>query len=174
MYPARIAEVLSCHSAPERSHGTLEMRPQVWQIQCAPGNSPHVPPVRHTKSLQEAKLGKHVRILGWLHIALGVIDLLIGMAAFGLLSGIGVLSGDVHAFGTLSLIGSFAGAMMLLMALPNLLCGLGLLRNWGGWVIVLAVILGIFNLTHFPVGTAIALYTFWIAWKLYDAQADRV
>jgi len=118
-------------------------------------------------------LGKHVRILGWLNITLGVIDLLIGMAAFGFLSGIGVLSGDLHAFGTLSLIGSFAGAMMLVLALPNLVCGLGLLRNWGGWVIVLAVILGIFNLSHFPVGTAIALYTFWIAWKLYDAQADH-
>ena len=118
-------------------------------------------------------MGRHVRFLGWLHIILGVIDLLIGMAAFGLMSGIGVLSGDIHAFGTMSLIGGFAGAFMLMMALPNLICGLGLLRNWGGWVIVLAVILGLFNLTQFPVGTAIALYTFWIAWKLYDAQAER-
>lgn len=118
-------------------------------------------------------MGRHVRILGWLHIALGLIDLLMGMAAFGFLSGIGVLSGDAHAFGVLSLIGGFAGAVMLVMALPNLLCGLGLLRNWGGWVIVLAVILGLFNLTHVPIGTAIALYTFWIAWKLYDAQSER-
>mgnify|MGYP003580447709 CR=1 FL=1 len=30
---------------------------------------------------------------------------------------------------------------MLFMALPNLICGFGLLPNWGGWVIVLAVIL---------------------------------
>lgn len=143
--------------------------------QAAPGNQAFIAPVRECtrKSLQEAKLGKHVRILGWLHIALGLIDLMIGAAAFGVLSGIGVLSGDVHSFGMMSLIGSFAGAFMLLMALPNLICGLGLLRNWGGWVIGLAVILGLFNLTHFPIGTAIALYTFWIAWKLYDAQADR-
>lgn len=111
---------------------------------------------------------KHVRILGWLHVVLGVIDLLMGMAAFGIMSGIGVVSGDPAAFGIMSLIGGFAGAFMLLMALPNLLVGFGLLRNWGGWVIVLAVILGIINLMNFPIGTAIALYTFWIAWKLYD------
>lgn len=113
-------------------------------------------------------MGKHVRILGWLHVALGVIDLLLGMMAFGIMSGIGAFSGDPQAFGMMSLIGGFAGAVMLVMALPNLLVGLGLLRNWGGWVIVLAVILGVINLMNFPIGTAIACYTFWIAWKLYN------
>ena len=39
-------------------------------------------------------------------------------------------------------------------------------------VIVLAVILGVFNLAKFPWGTAIALYTFWIAYRLSDA-AER-
>jgi hypothetical protein len=117
---------------------------------------------------------KHVRILGWLQIALGIIDLLIGLAAFGLLSGIGILSGDAASFGIMSLIGGFAGTFMLIMALPNLICGIGLLANWGGWVIVLAVVLGVFNLWKFPFGTGIALYTFWIAWQLYNAPAvDR-
>lgn len=114
---------------------------------------------------------KHVRILGWLHIVLGVIDLCIGMIAFGLLSGIGALSGDITAFGIMSALGTFAGAFMLIMALPNFVVGLGLLRNWGGWVIIVAVVLGIINLTNMPVGTAIALYTFWIAWRLYSASS---
>ena len=116
---------------------------------------------------------KHVRILGWLHIALGIVDLLIGLMAFGILSGMGALSGDLTAFGIMSLIGGFADTFMLIMALPNFICGLGLLRDWGGWVILLAVILGLFNLMNVPVGTAIALYTFWIAWKLYNAQGTR-
>jgi hypothetical protein len=38
----------------------------------------------------------------------------------------------------------------------DLIAGLGLLRNWGGWVIVLAVILGVINLMNIAVGTAIA------------------
>jgi len=116
-------------------------------------------------------MGKHVRILGWLQLVLGVIDLLIGLAAFGVLSGVGVLSGDAATFGIMSIIGGLAGAFMLVMAVPNLLCGIGLLRNWGGWVIILAVILGVFNLFKFPHGTAIALYTFWIAWKLYNTPS---
>jgi hypothetical protein len=118
-------------------------------------------------------VGKHVRILGWLHIVLAIIDLLLGLAAFGILSGVGLASGDPTAFGVLSLIGGFAGAFMLMMALPNLLCGLGLLRNWGGWVIILAVVLGLLNLWNVPIGTAIAVYTFWIAWKLYDTPVTR-
>ncbi len=113
---------------------------------------------------------KHVRILGWLHIVLGIVDLLIGLLAFGVLSGMGALTGDIATFGVLSIIGGFAGTFMLIMAVPNFLCGLGLLRNWGGWVIVLAVVLGLFNLMKVPFGTAIALYTFWIAWKLYGAS----
>ena len=116
-------------------------------------------------------MSKHVRILGWLQIVLGVIDLLIGLAAFGVLSGVGVLSGDAATFGIMSIIGGLAGAFMLVMAVPNLLCGIGLLRNWGGWVIILAVVLGVFNLFKFPHGTAIAIYTFWIAWKLYNTPA---
>jgi hypothetical protein len=114
-------------------------------------------------------VSKHVRILGWLQIVLGIIDLLIGLAAFGILSGIGALSGDAAAFGIMSLIGGFAGAFMLLMALPNFICGIGLLRNWGRWVLILAVILGFLNLLKFPYGTAVAGYTFWIAWKLHNS-----
>ena len=119
-------------------------------------------------------MGRHVRILGWLHIALGLIDLLIGLIAFGVLSGVGILSGEPGALGIMTLIGTFAGTFMLIMALPNFICGLGLLRNWGGWVIGVAVVLGIFNVFKFPFGTAIAIYTFWIAFKLYEGGRQGV
>jgi len=114
---------------------------------------------------------KHVKILGWLHIGLGLVDLLIGLVALGLLSGIGVLSGDVAAFGALSFIGGFIGTLALVMALPNFIVGLGLLNDWGGWVLVLAVILALLNLTKVPWGTAVGLYTLWIAWRVWDGAA---
>ncbi len=117
---------------------------------------------------------KHVRILGWLQVIMGLLDLFIGLAAFGLLSGIGILSGDVTAFGVMSVLGGFIGTLSLIVALPNLIVGVGLLRDWGGWVVLLAVILGLFNLAKFPWGTAIGLYTFWIAWKLFDTDNAAV
>ena len=115
---------------------------------------------------------KHVRILGWLHICLGIVDLFIGLLAFGVLSGIGFLSGDAMGSAFMSGLGALIAMLMGILALPNFLCGLGLLNNWGGWVIILAVVLGIFNLAQFPFGTAIALYTFWIAWRLFSNQGD--
>lgn len=110
----------------------------------------------------------HVKILGWLHVAMGVVDLLIGLAVVGLFSGVGVLSGDAATFGALSFVGGFIGTLALIMALPNFVVGLGLLLDWGGWVLVLAVLLGLFNLAKFPWGTAVGLYTFWIAWQVWE------
>ena len=110
----------------------------------------------------------HIRILGWLHIAMGVIDLLFGLAMVGLFSGIGVLSGDPTAFGMMSLMGGFVGTLALIVAVPNFIVGVGLLRDWGGWVLVFAVVLALLNLTKVPWGTAVGLYTLWIAFKVFD------
>jgi len=112
---------------------------------------------------------KHVRILGWLHIVMGTLDLLIGLAMVGLFSGVGVLSGDPAAFGMMTFMGGFFGTLALVVAIPNFIVGVGLLRDWGGWVLVLAVVLGLLNMTKVPWGTAIALYTFWIAWQVFDS-----
>jgi hypothetical protein len=59
---------------------------------------------------------------------------------------------------------------MLVLAIPNLVVGLGFLRGWGGWVIIVACIVSLFNLAKPPIGTALAIYTFWVAYKLYQAQ----
>jgi len=111
---------------------------------------------------------KHIKILGWLHIAMGVVDLLLGLAVVGLLSGIGLVSGDVTAFGVMSLVGGFVGTVALVVAIPNFIVGIGLLRDWGGWVLVFAVVLAVLNVTKVPWGTAVGLYTFWIAWEVFE------
>jgi hypothetical protein len=107
---------------------------------------------------------KHVQILAWLYIALGALGLLGALAAFGLLSGIGLVSGDPVAFGVLSVVGGIAGIYLMVVSLPNILVGVGLLQEWGEWVLLLAVVLGVLNLPNFPFGTALAIYTFWVAY----------
>lgn len=107
----------------------------------------------------------HVKILGWLQIALGTLDLLAALATFGVIAGFGVLSGlsaetllPVAAGGVLALAVSF---LIVITAVPNLLAGAGLLahRNWAR---ILALILAALNVFKFPWGTALAVYTFWV------------
>lgn len=111
----------------------------------------------------------HVKILGWLYIVLGLLGLCGALIAFGVMSGIGVLSGDIQAFGIMTLLGSLAGIYLAIVSIPNIICGVGLLRGWRGWVLVLAAVLGFFNLPNFPFGTALGVYTFWVVWKLSSA-----
>lgn len=112
---------------------------------------------------------RHVRILAWLYIILGVLGLFGALAAFGLLTGVGLISGDPAVFGTMWLVGSIAGIYFAVTSLPNILVGVGLLANWGGWVIILAVILAFLNIANFPFGTALGIYTFWVAYRLSAA-----
>ncbi|HSM37171.1 MAG TPA: hypothetical protein VK837_12285 [Longimicrobiales bacterium] len=106
----------------------------------------------------------HVRILGWLHLGLGALDLLLAVGVFGLFAGVGalgVLSGDPGAGFAAGGLGLAVGLLVALTAVPNLLAGAGLLAraSWARW---LALVLGALNAFKFPYGTALAVYTFWV------------
>lgn len=45
--------------------------------------------------------------------------------------------------------------------LPGLLAGIGLLKR-KSWARILALVVGFFSLFSFPLGTALAIYTFWV------------
>jgi hypothetical protein len=112
----------------------------------------------------------HVRILGILHIARGAIVLLIGIAGFVVLTGIGMISGDSTAFGVLGLIGTIALAFFGFLAVPSVIAGIGLLmrKEWGR---ILAIVVGIVSLIDIPLGTALGAYTIW---ALMDADGRQV
>lgn len=106
---------------------------------------------------------KHVRILGWLHVGLGALDLLVALAVFLLFAGLGAFGALIGDPGTALFGGGLAiaiGFVIALTAVPNLLAGAGLLSRarWGRW---LAIALGVVNALKFPYGTALAGYTFW-------------
>jgi len=113
---------------------------------------------------------EHVKILGILHIARGVIVLLVGIAGFVVLAGIGAISGDSTAFGVLGLIGTIGLALMGLLAVPSVVAGIGLLmrKEWGR---IVAIVVGILSLIDIPFGTALGVYTIW---ALMDAEARQV
>lgn len=104
------------------------------------------------------ELGQHIKILAWLHIVGHAIFLIIGGFLFTLLTGIGAVSGDAQALAILTVVGTSLGVLLALLAVPGMVAGYGLLRRraWGRY---LAIVVGIFNLVNFPIGTVIGAYT---------------
>ncbi len=111
----------------------------------------------------------HIRTLGWLHIALGALGLcgalvvwLIGGSIAGILHFVDPemgVPGAVAGF-VLGAIGFF----LAVLSLPALIAGWGLL-NMRRWARVLTLILSAFHLFHVPLGTALAVYSFWVLLK---------
>ena len=109
----------------------------------------------------ERQMETHVRVLGWLYIVLGILGVLTAGFVFFVLVGSGLISGDQEAITILSIIATLVGGFLLVISAPGILTGVGLLyhRSWGR---VLGIILGIFNLPSFPIGTALGAYALWV------------
>lgn len=108
--------------------------------------------------MKQQELGQHINILAWLHMVGHALFLIIGGFLFMLLTSIGAVSGDPQALAVLSVVGTTVGGLLALLALPGIAAGYGLWRRraWGRY---LAIVVGIFNLVNFPIGTVIGAYT---------------
>lgn len=104
---------------------------------------------------------KHVTLLAVLFIVYHAMGVLLGLSLFGILSGVGLLSREPEAVAVLSFIGSIAATFLLVFALPGLIAGFGMLKQ-ANWARVLALVVAFFDLIHFPLGTALAIYAFWV------------
>ncbi len=116
-------------------------------------------------SINEQDLHTHVQILGWLRIAGAVLTAVIGLGLLIFLAGLGLFatasSGEAAPFWALTMVALFVGGLMVVLSLPALLAGIGLLRRkeWGR---ILALIVAVFDLFNFPIGTLIAAYSFYV------------
>ncbi len=111
--------------------------------------------------LNEQQLQQHVNVLGWLHIVGNAIMLLLGCFIFALLWGIGAATGDLEATRILGIVGTTVGALLVVLGIPGIVAGYGLLRR-KAWGRILALVVGFLGLVNFPLGTAIGIYTFWV------------
>ena len=103
---------------------------------------------------------QHVTIVGALHIGLGALGLLAAFIVFAATAGGGLISGDSEAIRITLLVGSLVGGLLALLSAPSLVAGIGVLRHQN-WARIMTLILSAFNLFCVPIGTAIAIYTFW-------------
>jgi hypothetical protein len=108
--------------------------------------------------LDEREIQPHITILGWLYLASNAVFLLIAGFAVAALPFIGAVADDPDATIVLGILGTAFGLLMVVLGLPGLIAGYGLLKR-KSWARFLALVLGILNLVNFPVGTAIGVYT---------------
>lgn len=113
-------------------------------------------------------MADHVRILAWLHIvfgALGLLAALIILAVFGGVAGIvGFAAHEPDAQVAVPILGLIGGGiffLLLLLSLPGIIAGLGLLK-FQPWARILTIVLSALNLLNVPVGTAIGVYGLWV------------
>jgi hypothetical protein len=119
----------------------------------------------------------HVRILGYLHIVFGALGILGAVAVLVVFGGIASIVGlasnhdpdALVAIPILGILGAGIAILVLLLALPGLIAGAGLLK-FRPWARMLTIVLSALNLLKVAIGTARGVDGFWVLLRP-DAEA---
>jgi hypothetical protein len=111
-------------------------------------------------------LNTHVKVLAVLYIVFGVLGTLFGLGLMALLGVIGVAgaASDPDAWMALPILGftgAALGVFMLILSLPGIIAGIGLLK-FRPWARILTIVLSALNLMNFPFGTILGIYGLWV------------
>jgi hypothetical protein len=113
-------------------------------------------------------MSSHVRALASLQIVYSSLGLLLGVSIFLLFGGIATIVGfsaslddSMVAVPVLALIGGIAASLIIVLSLPRLIAGIGLLKHHN-WARILTMIVSVIGLIDFPVGTALGGYGLWV------------
>jgi hypothetical protein len=109
----------------------------------------------------------HVKVVGVLHIILGALGVFLALfilLAAGTAVGIVSSSADAdaaRAIPFIGLFGTFAAVFMLILGLPGVIVGIGLLY-FKPWARVLGIVISALDLIHVPLGTLLGVYGLWV------------
>jgi hypothetical protein len=119
----------------------------------------------------------HVRVLGVLNIAIGVIGLIVAalmLIGFGGAAGIISASADPDeaalAIPILSVVGSVLVAVIFAFSLPSVITGIGLLY-FKPWARIVGIVLSVIALLGFPWLTILGVYGLWV---LFSKESERL
>jgi hypothetical protein len=112
-------------------------------------------------TMTKSDMDTHVRILGWIYLVMSGLMLLGGVCMFFFMLTTGFLSGEAEAAGIMGIVAVVVGGMFLVFSLPGLAAGYGSLKR-KSWARILAIIVGVLNITNVPIGTAVGIYTLYV------------
>ena len=118
-----------------------------------------------------ADMEQHVKIIGILHVVLGGMGVLAGVAFLFLFGGLAGLVGAVDQTGDAAVavpvlggIGGILFIVLLIFSLPSLVGGVGLLMM-ASWSRIFMIVVSVLYLLHIPIGTALGIYGLWALTK---------
>jgi hypothetical protein len=108
----------------------------------------------------------HVRVVGILHIvfgAIGILGALFLIVLFGGAAGIVRATADQGsqiAVPILGALGGFLGCAALVLSLPGIIAGIGVVQ-FREWARILMLVVSVLDLVNVPLGTALGIYGLW-------------
>ena len=117
----------------------------------------------------EKAMKQHVSILGVLYIAFGVFGMLVAILVLVLLGGAAGMVSMVAqqepdaamAAPILGIVGVGVFALIMLLSIPGVVIGIGLVK-FKEWARILGLVLSALNLLNFPFGTILGGYGLWV------------
>ena len=110
----------------------------------------------------------HIRTLAILEIVYASIGLLFGLALLMIFGGAAAIVGvsanpsdSLVAVPIIALVGTFAAGFFIILSLPRLIAGIGLLKH-RQWARILTLIVSAIGLFDVPFGLALGIYGFWV------------
>ena len=120
---------------------------------------------KHCRKKQNGRdMNKHVTILGILFISFGCLLCVGGIVVNLVVPMAGNISGNDVAMRITSIIGDTLGIFLVILSIPNILGGIGLLKR-KYWARILILVLCFLSLLSIPFGTALGIYGIWILLK---------
>ncbi len=107
---------------------------------------------------------KHLTILSILFITFDSILFLLGIAFIKGFSFLGTVVNDATANLVLSSVGMFIGTILLVISIPSIIAGIGLIYR-KSWSRILALVICVIKLFSIPFGTALGIYGIWVLMK---------
>lgn len=104
---------------------------------------------------------RHINIVAAIQLGFSILGIILGIFVYRLLFVIGGFVDESQAQTVIFVIAKIAFAFIILLSLPGIVAGIGLLKR-KEWARILSLILGVIDLINFPLGTAIGIYTIWV------------
>lgn len=106
-------------------------------------------------------MDKHITLVAVLNIGFGFLGLLIAGIIFISLTGAGIISGEPEAIAVTSIVGTCVALFFIIISIPKIIGGIGLLKR-KSWSRILILVIAVIDLINIPIGTAIGIYELWV------------